>query len=220
MTRKGKIARLPRDIRNELNQRLSDGEQGKLLVEWLNGHPEVQEALALYFEARPVTEQNLSEWKQGGYEDWVRHQESLEWARLAADEAAELEEEGEGVPLSDRLSALAAVVLGKLIRSAASAPPGTPQERRQILDAVRELTALRVSDHRAARLKMDLHRWNEEEAEIEKRAEHKAMWDPLKQLLMLQNHRQAVATLFPNLTPDQQTRLRALLKMPPSPPSP
>ena len=69
---------------------------------------------------------------------------------------------------------------------------------------------------------MDLQRWKEEEeeAEIEKRTEHKAMWDPLKQLLMLQNHRQAVATLFPNLTPWQETRLRALLKMPPSPPSP
>ena len=34
MTRNGKIARLPRDIRNQLNQRIADGEPGVRLVEW------------------------------------------------------------------------------------------------------------------------------------------------------------------------------------------
>lgn len=42
MTRNGKIARLPREIREELNRRLDDGEQGVRLVEWLNGLPEVK----------------------------------------------------------------------------------------------------------------------------------------------------------------------------------
>jgi hypothetical protein len=36
MTRNGKIVRLPRSIREELNRRLDNGEQGKALVEWLN----------------------------------------------------------------------------------------------------------------------------------------------------------------------------------------
>jgi len=36
MTRNGKIARLPLGIRQQLNQRLLDGQQGKLLVLWLN----------------------------------------------------------------------------------------------------------------------------------------------------------------------------------------
>jgi hypothetical protein len=34
MTRKGKIARLPAAIREELNQRLLDSEQGKQLIVW------------------------------------------------------------------------------------------------------------------------------------------------------------------------------------------
>ena len=38
MTRNGKIARLPREIRDELNRRLDDGGQGKDLVEWLEPH--------------------------------------------------------------------------------------------------------------------------------------------------------------------------------------
>ena len=44
-TRNGKIARLPRGVRQELNRRLHEGEQGKRLVAWLNALPEVQPEL-------------------------------------------------------------------------------------------------------------------------------------------------------------------------------
>jgi hypothetical protein len=46
MTRTGKIARLPREIRDQLNRRLSDGEPGSQLVIWLNSLPESQAVLA------------------------------------------------------------------------------------------------------------------------------------------------------------------------------
>ena len=36
MTRNGKIARLPVFIRNQLNERLQNGEESKELVRWLN----------------------------------------------------------------------------------------------------------------------------------------------------------------------------------------
>ena len=39
MTRHGKIARLPLEVREELNRRLENGEPGDRLVEWLNGMP-------------------------------------------------------------------------------------------------------------------------------------------------------------------------------------
>ncbi len=58
-TRNGKIARLPKQIRHDLNGRLEDGQPGKQLVEWLNGLPEVQEVLKLRFGGRPISEQNL-----------------------------------------------------------------------------------------------------------------------------------------------------------------
>ncbi len=66
MTRIGKIARLPHELREELNRRLQDGEPGAELVGWLNELPEVQTVLAEHFAGRPITEQNLSEWKTGG----------------------------------------------------------------------------------------------------------------------------------------------------------
>src|ERR1035441_634149 len=74
MTRIGKIARLPRELREQLNCRLHDGEPGTQLVVWLNSLPEAQAVLAREFGGRAVSEQNLSEWKQGGYRDWLAPQ--------------------------------------------------------------------------------------------------------------------------------------------------
>ena len=73
VTRNGKIARLPRAMREELNRRLRDGEQGNKLVAWLNGLPEVKAVVALEFGGKPIREQNLSEWRKGGYRDWLAH---------------------------------------------------------------------------------------------------------------------------------------------------
>ncbi len=49
MSRNGKIAPLPRAIRDQLNQRLDDGQEAKDLAAWLNSLPEVQAVLAAYF---------------------------------------------------------------------------------------------------------------------------------------------------------------------------
>ncbi len=42
MTRNGKIARLPLAVRQQLNQRLLNGELAQDLLSWLNQLPEVQ----------------------------------------------------------------------------------------------------------------------------------------------------------------------------------
>jgi hypothetical protein len=86
MARIGKIARLPRLIRSELNSRLQDGQEGKQIVLWLNSLPEVKALLAQSFDARPINEQNLSDWRQRGYEEWLARQDLFAQARqLAAD---------------------------------------------------------------------------------------------------------------------------------------
>ena len=85
MTRKGKIARLPNDIREQINSRLRDGEEGKSILTWLNSLPEVQTILAELFHGRPVNHANFSEWKLGGYRDWLLRQNALEFARNLQD---------------------------------------------------------------------------------------------------------------------------------------
>ena len=46
MSRTGKIARLPKEIREQLNRRLEDGETGVEVSTWLNGLPECQKLVA------------------------------------------------------------------------------------------------------------------------------------------------------------------------------
>ncbi len=81
--------------------------------------PEVQSVLAAEFGGRPVNEQNLSEWKQGGYGDWTGHQEAREWAPTLTEQAQELEGDGDDLPLTDRLSVVATVALGRLLNETA-----------------------------------------------------------------------------------------------------
>ena len=71
MSRNGKIANLPEHLREQINSRLHDGEPVVRLVDWLNGLPEVQAVMAQHFGGRPLKSQNLSEWKSGGYQDWL-----------------------------------------------------------------------------------------------------------------------------------------------------
>ena len=74
-----KIARLPAAIREQLNRRLHNGELGKTILAWLNELPETKKILGDIFAGKAVTHQNLSEWRRGGYQDWLLHQQRLEW---------------------------------------------------------------------------------------------------------------------------------------------
>src|SRR4051812_33273533 len=69
-TRNGKIAQLPKPIRDDLNHRLENGKQGKELLEWLNSLPETKDLIAQKFDNQPITPSNLSDWRHGGFLDW------------------------------------------------------------------------------------------------------------------------------------------------------
>ena len=80
MTRTGKIACLPADIRAEVNFALRNGVRLVKLMRWLNTLPEVQFVLAQNFGGHPINQTNLTQWKKGGYADWLLRQECLELA--------------------------------------------------------------------------------------------------------------------------------------------
>jgi hypothetical protein len=71
-TRVGKIARLPKILRDQLNQQLENGVRASDILTWLNALPEVQKVLAEQFDGRPINKQNISEWRHDGYVDWAR----------------------------------------------------------------------------------------------------------------------------------------------------
>ncbi len=115
ITRIGKIGRLPKYIRDELGHRIEDGEQGKELVKWLNDEPRVQEILKEQFGGRPITEQNLSEWKQTGHPEWLRHEEARLLVSNLTEQHGDLDDAADGMEISDRYASVLSV---ELIRQA------------------------------------------------------------------------------------------------------
>lgn len=161
MTRKGKIARLPRDVRNQLNRRMADGEPGIHLVEWLNGLPQVRKTLVEGFNGRPITEQNLSEWKTGGYQDWLARQETLACARELAGDAGELSEAADG-SLADHLSVVLSARYTRLVSDwNGEMSDDFRRQTRTLRLLCQDIVELRRGDHNAERLRLDLERFAE-----------------------------------------------------------
>ncbi|MGD0650267.1 MAG: hypothetical protein ABSA97_03855 [Verrucomicrobiia bacterium] len=154
MTRTGKIARLPREIREQLNRRLSDGEKGKKLLRWLNSLPPVQAALKAEFGGRSINEPNLTEWKQGGYRDWLDQQEAKDLVPLLADEADELNP-ATGPRLTDQMAVWVAARLMVGVRRLAVADLDDAAKWKLLHETAADIVAFRKGDHSGQRLKLD-----------------------------------------------------------------
>ena len=168
-SRNGKIARLPRQVREELNQRLADGEIGRQLVDWLNALPEVQAVLAAHFGARPITDANLTLWKQGGFEDWLRHEETRAWASQFVEESVDPEDAAGGSRLAERVAVPVLMQLARLLEKA-TATDDLAEQRKTIFGVSQELARLSRTDHDARRVRLREERWKMKQ---EERAEQK-----------------------------------------------
>ena len=104
--RTGKIARLPLAIREELNRRLLENEPAKKICAWLN---ELPEAIAVCdeFGEQPIDAGNVSEWRKGGYADWLARRERIEETREMAQWSVKLAK-ASGGNISEGASAILA----------------------------------------------------------------------------------------------------------------
>lgn len=151
-TRNGKIARLPLHIREQLNRRLQDGQQGRKLVAWLNSLPEVRAITAAEFGGRSVREQNLSEWKQGGYQDWLALQEARVVTARLDEELAACADTG-GPPLSETLARWLSVRYALATRRLLQTEG--PEQWRLLRELCGDVVELRRGDHNARRLELE-----------------------------------------------------------------
>ena len=115
MTRTGKIARLPRKIRTELNERLDNGEEGDAILAWINDLPVVDDILREQFDGARITKQNLSEWRQGGFREWAFRRQFIEQGCETFDAAAEMEAAFDAPLLAGHLAMLVATRYAALL---------------------------------------------------------------------------------------------------------
>src|SRR3954447_7395107 len=83
--RNGKIARLPAEVREVVNEMIRDGAEYGVIVEELQrlGHEDIRT-------------RNVSRWFQGGYQDWLREQAHLEQLRWEREFAAKILQQNAG----------------------------------------------------------------------------------------------------------------------------
>src|SRR5215468_24674 len=68
--RNGKIARLPKALRDKINHWLDDGRTYPQIIKDLGD------------DAKDLKPSHFSEWRKGGYEDYLRHQEWRDHLRI------------------------------------------------------------------------------------------------------------------------------------------
>ena len=142
------MARLPKAIRDELNQRLADGEQGKRLVVWLNGLEEVQAVLKADFQGKPINDQNMTAWKQGGYQDWAQKEDVTELAKELREQPEGILKALDGAEASDCLATLLSVQLAEISRTFFDRNLSVEERWDRFRQVHEQVSRMRRDDHR------------------------------------------------------------------------
>ena len=153
---RGKIGRLPEQTRNELNQRLADGELAAPLLQWLNARPDVRDVLDAQFHSEPVSEQNLSNWRAGGFLRWQQHQTRCNLLREMVADAQTLENHTDhsDTEIGRQISVLFAADFALSARELLATLTDPAQRCQHLQDVLRTLQPLRREDFLAERLRL------------------------------------------------------------------
>jgi hypothetical protein len=106
--RTGKIARLPKELRDVVNLMLRDGAAARVVIQKLE---EAKAHGAKSADGQPIeipNEVNVTAWVQGGYQDWLAQQERLSDMQAKRDFALEIVKQNEGSKLHEATLHLAA----------------------------------------------------------------------------------------------------------------
>lgn len=91
--RNGKIARLPFELRTEVNRRLRDGVPGPKITAWLERDHAAELEKAGF---KSIKKRSLTAWRAGGYRDWEQQQERLEAMHAQREFALQLARQSDG----------------------------------------------------------------------------------------------------------------------------
>jgi hypothetical protein len=150
-----KISRLPRPIRERLNQRLDDTESSRTLLKWLNSLPEVQAVLKAEFEGQPVSKQNLSDWKKRGFRAWQIRRDAVEFATEDADDALP---DALSTSITKKLAHWTSLRFAALARTLAPSDANPETELRQLQEFCQSVVSLRRGDFNADRVLLEQRR--------------------------------------------------------------
>lgn len=156
-TRNGRIARLPSDLRQQLNRRLEGGEPAEDVLAWLNAQPAGQPNPTAESADPAFAIKDLADWQETGHCDWRVHAEAREQASQLHAEVAELKQAGEA-PLTDALAQFLAAQYVLATRAALRQAAGEPLPLPTLRVLCADVVSLRRGDHQSQRLRLERER--------------------------------------------------------------
>jgi len=197
----GKVARLPIQIRNALNRRLENNEPAGAILPWLNSLSETKQVLAAQFQNAPITPQNLSEWRQGGFREWLLRRELTQHAESLDETAGQIKGRLQSQALADNLATVLAARYAALLNSWDGAVTPEFESQLRILRALNhDIVQLQKSLHHAAQQNLKLDRAAKADRELETEKERNLKILPIKVALDLAR--------FTELSIEKRNRLR------------
>jgi hypothetical protein len=182
--RNGKIARLPRDIRRRLNERLERSEESPQLLEWLNALPEVKKVLQKDFAGVPISPQNLSQWRQGGFQEWLARRDFCEEIREVGQLADDIMTEYASGVLADDAAIVLAGRFAIFIGRWNGEVDDQFEARARVLNGLcRSVVQLQRGMHRAKRQGFELEHLLEEKEKNEQEEVKQKLVAPLYNML-------------------------------------
>jgi hypothetical protein len=155
--------------------------------------PEVQAVMAAAFHGVPVSEQNLSEWKQGGYREWQKQQERRELVRQWAEEAKDLEAMAGAAGFSASLSMILLAELAQALRAALEETADTGTRLERLLEVGRRFAQLRREESTAAQVRVTREKWEQEQQDAEASKRFGATLTPLYFMMLHEAYQQMLS---------------------------
>lgn len=141
MSDPGKIGRLPGRIREQLSQRLYDGETESDILPWLNG---LREVISKFGEDA-INKDNLSRWRNGPYQEWLANRNEADDIRRVSELSFQLAKAA-GNDISEGFLAVAAGKIQTLLQAS---------DAETVNAAVASLVKLRTAELNTKKLKLD-----------------------------------------------------------------
>jgi hypothetical protein len=209
INRNGKIARLPRSLRERVNQAIYRRFTANHLARELNKMPEVKAMLAAHFDGRPIVQQNISEWKRGGYRDWLHRQQILEQQSELTADAKDMAETADG--MADSLFGLLTLDYARLMMNRDSDDETFEKKRKALSMLAQDVVRLRRSHLHARRVQIQETRLDNDTEKTEEQLF-------LKFTEWTENPAVRKACILAPMERDR--RLRVIYEMPPAPEDP
>ena len=116
MTRTGKIARLPKTLRDAVNTALRDGATAAAVIKLVSAAAANGTTNGDGSAIEIPNEQNITNWRDGGYQDWLKEQERLDDMRAKREFALRVVQENEGSKIHEAGLNLAASQIFELLQ--------------------------------------------------------------------------------------------------------